>query len=151
VPPGGGGGEANTASNVNVGGVGVFKQKTGVDLEFRGVNAASSKISVALDAGNNEIDVDAVEANFSLANLGTRAHSNLTGVGTDDHHAKSHASTHGPAGPDQLKLDDLETPDDNTSRRRTTTPTLTSARPHTACARNSRTTPRRSLTGRGPG
>ena len=43
APPGGGGGEANTASNVNVAGVGVFKQKTGIDLEFRGINAASQQ------------------------------------------------------------------------------------------------------------
>ena len=54
---GGGGGETNTASNVNVGGVGVFKQKTGVDLEFRGANAADAKITVSLDAANNEIDI----------------------------------------------------------------------------------------------
>jgi hypothetical protein len=71
---GGGGGEVNTASNVNVGGVGVFKQKTGVDLEFRGVNAGSNKVSVALDAGNNEIDLDlgvineviSISANYSI-------------------------------------------------------------------------------------
>jgi hypothetical protein len=70
-------GEVNTASNVNTGGVGVFKQKTGVDLEFRGVNAASSKVSVALDAANNEIDVDVVEANIdhtAIANIGTNSH-----------------------------------------------------------------------------
>ncbi len=67
---GGGGGEANTASNVNVGGVGVFKQKTGVNLEFRGLNAASSKVSVALDGANNEIDLDVTEANLTLGNLG---------------------------------------------------------------------------------
>ena len=70
TPAGGGGGEANTATNVNVGGVGVFKQKTGVNLEFRGVNAASTKVSVALDAVNNEIDLDVVEANLTLPNLG---------------------------------------------------------------------------------
>lgn len=57
-------GEANTASNVNVGGVGVFKQKTVVDLEFRGVNAASSKVTVALDGANNEIDIDVSEASI---------------------------------------------------------------------------------------
>ena len=62
---GGGGGEANTASNVGVGGVGLFKQKTGVDLEFRNINTASSKISVALDAPNNEVDIDVVEANVN--------------------------------------------------------------------------------------
>jgi uncharacterized protein YodC (DUF2158 family) len=70
VPPSGGSGEINTASNVNVGGVGVFKQKTGVNLEYRGINAASTKIGVALDAGNNEIDIDVNEANLTLANIG---------------------------------------------------------------------------------
>jgi hypothetical protein len=65
--PTGGGGEANSASNVNVGGVGVFKQKTGIDLEFRGINAASSKLTVALDAGNNEIDLDVANASTTQA------------------------------------------------------------------------------------
>ena len=87
VAAGGGGGEANTASNVNVGGVGVFKQKAGVDLEFRGVNAASSKVSVALDAGNNEIDVDVVEASVdhdALLNFVAAEHIDWTqsGAGT---------------------------------------------------------------------
>ena len=67
---GGAGGESNTGSNVNIAGVGVFKQKTGVDLEFRGVNAGSSKISVTLDGPNNEIDLDVVEANVQHDNLG---------------------------------------------------------------------------------
>lgn len=66
----GGTGEENTASNVGVAGEGLFKQKTGDDLEFRNINAASSKISVALDAGNNEVDVDVVEANLTLTNIG---------------------------------------------------------------------------------
>jgi len=62
----GGGGEVNTASNVGLGGVGVFKQKTGVNLEFRNVNAGSSSVTVTLDAPNNEIDVDVVDATTSL-------------------------------------------------------------------------------------
>ena len=70
MPAGGGGGEANTASNVNAGGVGVFKQKTGVDLEFRGLNAGSNKVTVTSDAANNEIDIDIAEANLTLASLG---------------------------------------------------------------------------------
>ena len=65
-----GSGESNTASNVNVGGIGVFKQKTGVDLEFRGIIADSTKISVTLDAPNNEVGLDVVEANLTLSNIG---------------------------------------------------------------------------------
>ncbi len=86
--PGGGGGETNTASNQGTDGVGVYDTKVGVDLQFRHVAPASSKISVVLNS--KDIDLDVVEANLSLANLGTRAHANLTGVGTDDHHAQSH-------------------------------------------------------------
>ena len=52
------GGEANTASNVGTGGVGVFKQKIAADLEFKKVNAGSAKITVSDDVGNDEVDVD---------------------------------------------------------------------------------------------
>ena len=62
-------GEANTASNVGVGGVGVFKQKTGVNLEFRNVNAGSNKITITNDSGNNEIDVDVAPANILIGSL----------------------------------------------------------------------------------
>ncbi len=62
---GGGGGEANTASNAGGAGVGVFDGKVSVDLEFRNLVAASSAISIALDAANKEIDIDVVEANLS--------------------------------------------------------------------------------------
>lgn len=65
--PGGGSGEANTASNTGIGGVGVFDQKTGVNLELRNINAATNRIGVALDAANNEIDIDVNEANLSIA------------------------------------------------------------------------------------
>ncbi|HKX72668.1 MAG TPA: hypothetical protein VJM32_01500 [Candidatus Saccharimonadales bacterium] len=58
-------GESNTASNVGVAGVGVFKQKTGVNLEFRNINAGSNKVTVTNDTGNNEIDVDVNPANFT--------------------------------------------------------------------------------------
>lgn len=66
---GGGGGEANTASNVGAGGVGLFKQKAAFDLEFRNVNVASAKLTVALDAGNNEVDLD-LGANASVRSFG---------------------------------------------------------------------------------
>lgn len=60
-----GGGEANTASNVGVGGIGVFKQKTGVNLEFKNINAGSNKVTITNDAGNNEVDIDVAPANFT--------------------------------------------------------------------------------------
>jgi len=62
-------GAAATASNVGVGGVGVFKQKTGTDLEFRNVNAGSNKVTISLDAGNNEIDVDIDPSNILTSTL----------------------------------------------------------------------------------
>lgn len=77
--PGGGGGEANTASNVGTAGVGVFKQKTGVNLEFKKVNPGSSKVTVTDDVTNSEVDVDVVEANI--------VHQNLSGAGTNPHTA----------------------------------------------------------------
>jgi len=54
---GNGAGAVNSASNVNVGGVGVFKQLNASDLEFRGINTSDSIITVTLDAANNEIDL----------------------------------------------------------------------------------------------
>lgn len=70
-------GEANTASNVGVGGVGIFKQKTTTDLEFKNINVGSNKLSVTDDVGNNEIDLDIVEANL--------VHDNIGGAGTNTH------------------------------------------------------------------
>ncbi|MGV0102143.1 Chitin-binding type-3 domain-containing protein [Nostoc sp. DSM 114160] len=66
---GGGTGETNTASNVGLGGVGLFKQKTGVNLEFKNINAASNKISITNDPSNSEVDIDVNEANLTLGNL----------------------------------------------------------------------------------
>ena len=53
-----GAGEINTASNVGTAGVGVFKQKTGVDLEFKKINAGSAKITITDDVANDEVDID---------------------------------------------------------------------------------------------
>ena len=55
---GGGSGEVNTGSNVGTAGVGVFKLKSGVTLQFKKINTASSGlITVTDDTANSEIDV----------------------------------------------------------------------------------------------
>lgn len=64
-----GGGGTTTASNVGTAGVGVFKQKFGNDLEFKKINAGSSKVTITDDTGNDEVDVNIVEANIAIGNL----------------------------------------------------------------------------------
>lgn len=70
TPPGSSTGEANTASNQGVGGVGPFNSKVGVDLQFKNINAGSNKITVTNDAGNKEIDIDVAQANLTLSSIG---------------------------------------------------------------------------------
>jgi hypothetical protein len=65
---GGGSGESNTGSNVGAAGVGVFKQKSGVTLQFKNINAGSNKVSITDDVANNEVDVDIEENNLDIAN-----------------------------------------------------------------------------------
>ena len=104
---GAGSGEANTASNVGAGGVGPFKQKTGVNLEFKNINAGSNKITITNDAGNDEIDIDVDESNIS--------HDNITGVSADDHHPKLHAADHSDGGVDEIEVEDLATGETDTA------------------------------------
>lgn len=63
-------GEANTASNIGTSGVGVFKDKSAVDLRFKKIAAGSTKITITDDTANNEVDVDVVEANLQHNNIG---------------------------------------------------------------------------------
>lgn len=48
---------AVSISNVGIGGLGLFKQKTGNNYEFRNINSTSSAITLSLDGPNNEVDV----------------------------------------------------------------------------------------------
>ncbi len=59
-------GESNTASNVGAGGVGIFKQKSGVDLQFKNINAGSSKITVTNDTINSEVDIDVDQTQLTV-------------------------------------------------------------------------------------
>jgi len=73
--PGGGGGEANTASNLGVTTYGVYKQKIGVDLQFKSLTASSSKITLTANA--NDVGINIAEGNI--------VHQNLSGAGTNAH------------------------------------------------------------------
>jgi hypothetical protein len=50
-------GEANTASNVGSSGIGIFKQKSGIDLQFKKLNAGSDNLTITDDIANNKIDI----------------------------------------------------------------------------------------------
>ena len=63
-------GEANTASNIGTSGVGVFKDKSALDLRFKKIAAGSTKVTITDDTGNNEVDVDVVEVNLQHNNIG---------------------------------------------------------------------------------
>jgi hypothetical protein len=75
--PTSGGGEANTASNQGVGGVGFYDAKVGVDLQFRNLTSTTDRIGVALDAVNKEVDLTLNEGNI--------VHQNLSGSGVNTH------------------------------------------------------------------
>ncbi|TPV96163.1 MAG: hypothetical protein B7733_06345 [Myxococcales bacterium FL481] len=93
--PTGGGGEANTASSVGTG-VSVYKQKTGVDIELNAIKSENNRLTVALDAGTNDIELTVNEANIdhdALANYAANEHfteasidhDNITNNGTNTH------------------------------------------------------------------
>jgi len=54
---GGGSGESNTASNIGTSGVGLFKQKSGVDLQFKNISAGSN-VSLTDDTVNNAVQIN---------------------------------------------------------------------------------------------
>ncbi|MCK5602434.1 hypothetical protein KAR91_11205 [Candidatus Pacearchaeota archaeon] len=73
-------GEANTASNVGTLGTGLFKQKTGVDLQFYKVNSANNILEVSI-VGTDYLQLIIQESNIS--------HDNISGVSSSDHHIKT--------------------------------------------------------------
>jgi hypothetical protein len=67
---GSGGGETNTASNANTAGVGVWYQKSGVDLQFKGINNGSSAITVTNNTTNHTVDIDIAPENLNISSIG---------------------------------------------------------------------------------
>ena len=57
-------GEANTASSVGSG-TSVFKQKSGVDLQFNAVKSENNLLAVALDAATNDIELTVSQTNIN--------------------------------------------------------------------------------------
>ena len=64
-----GGGEINTVSNIGTAGIGVYKQKTGVNFELKKLFAASTNMSVVDDVANNKINLDVNLGAISLSSL----------------------------------------------------------------------------------
>lgn len=75
---GGASGESNTASNIGTSGVGIFKDKSGVDLRFKKINAGSNKITITDDTANDEVDIDVDETKLSLNNFLEKSYNSLT-------------------------------------------------------------------------
>lgn len=76
-PPGAAGGEANIGANVGSGGEGVFKTKVGTELQFHQLEAASSKVDISFNSGNDTIQFDVDPSNIN--------HDSLSGSGTSSH------------------------------------------------------------------
>ena len=72
-------GEVNTASNAGTGSS-IFYQKSGVDLQFNGIAAASNKIGVSVDAGNHNVTIDVNQGNVDHNSLSNYAAANHRAV-----------------------------------------------------------------------
>jgi len=80
-----GSGADNTASNIGTNGVGVYDSKDGIDIRFRNIAPASTKLTVSLDATNNDIDIDVDETNIdhnNLTNYAIAEHRTINDTGT---------------------------------------------------------------------
>lgn len=72
--------QASTGANVGTAGVGIYRDNTGIILNFKNINVGSNKLSAVDDVANNEVDLDVVEANI--------IHNNLSGLTTGDVHTQ---------------------------------------------------------------
>jgi len=97
---GSGGGEANTASNIAGSGAGLFKQKTGVDLEFKRIKAGANitvtdsgdSIVIAASASSGMTNPMTTTGDIIYSSDGSGTPARL-GVGTEGQVLKSNGST----------------------------------------------------------
>ena len=69
IGSGGGGGGVSGAANIGAAGVGPYDSLAAGLLQFKSVNAGSSKVTVTDDVVNKEIDIDIVEEQIDVRNL----------------------------------------------------------------------------------
>jgi len=123
-------GESNTASNVGTEGVGIYKTKTLVDLQFKKINGGSPSVTVTDDTVNSEVDIDVVDATTSVKGKVLLASSGGTTSGTvvqvtdarltDARAPTAHATSHKAAGSDPIKINELAAPTTNITTTNTT-------------------------------
>ena len=82
-------GTVTGGNNVGTAGVGIYKGVNGSSLEFKKVNAGSSKVTITDDTGNNEVKIDINESAIdhnSLLNYDINEHRKIndSGTGTTD-------------------------------------------------------------------
>jgi len=123
--PGATGGEANTASNAGTTGVGIYYQKTGIDLEFKAIHSTGN-ILVTDSTGTITVNLDVDSTGILLDNLGapedntdlnatTGAHGlllKMTGTATDYLSATGGWTTPAATGAATTFLELTDTPSD---------------------------------------
>ena len=76
--PGGGGGEANTASSQGTG-TSIYYTKVGVDLQFNAIKSENALLTVALDAVSHDVELTVNEGSIDHDNL-TNTHNLSTDI-----------------------------------------------------------------------
>lgn len=125
VAAGGGiGGEINTASNIGQSGYGLYHEKVGVDLRFKNIVSANNQLVLTDDITHHNIifDINIPTGNSAAYNISTTGLAlNNEVVRGDDirltgyKYPLNHAISHKTGGLDSIRLDEFDTPTDNTN------------------------------------